>query len=655
MGDAARSRRPARSGGRARRRRRRFRLRQPGRRGRLALLALALLVLILGVGAALGATSDGDDVPDRVRVAGVDVSGLSPEEVERAVRYRAQQLMSVPVVIARADAPGVKVEASRGSLGARPQIKRAVDEALEQRSIGGRVLARLGVAPTREVDLAFTLDQRKVNALVRRVSGQVNDPAVPARLKVTEDDIEVLPGKAGFGIDTIELRERIRELPTDPIEVTLGPLEPPVSDEGAAAAREVALQVAATPVDVTLQGRGVTIEPAVLRSALRFEPDPPDLRVALDPDVLYEDIASAFETRERPARDAQFVVSGSSVRLVPSRIGRRLDMEAIAAAIVDAPGTREVRARFEVSRPELTTKEAKALRITELVSEFSTPYNCCEPRVTNIQRAAEILDGQIIPAGNAFSLNDALGQRTEDRGFVEAPQIAGGKLEDAVGGGVSQVATTMYNAAFFAGLELVDHTPHQFYISRYPEGREATVSFGGPELVFVNDWPAGILINAIASDNAITIRFFSSLLGRRVETETGERRDYVEPEIKETVNPDLEPGERVVEQEMGGGGFTVDYTRKVWQGDDLRRDETFTWTYSPQDAYVEVGPPEPKRPKRDRTTPEEPEQPGGTTTAPNGGGAGDDGGGDGAAGSGDGGDEVAPATPAPGGAAPPPP
>jgi hypothetical protein len=315
-----------------------------------------------------------------------------------------------------------------------------------------------------------------------------------------------------------------------------------------------------------------------------------------------------------------------------------------------------VRARFEVSRPELTTKEAKELRITELVSEFSTPYSCCEPRVTNIQRAAEILDGQIIPAGNNFSLNDALGQRTLDRGFVEAPQIAAGKLEDAVGGGVSQVATTMYNAAFFAGLELVAHTPHQFYISRYPEGREATVSFGGPELVFRNDWPAAILINAIASDNAITIRFFSTAFDRRVETETGERRDYVDPEIKETVNPELEPGERVVEQEMGGGGFTVDYTRKVWAGDELKRDETYTWRYSPQHAYVEVGPPAPKPPRRGErsgTTPEQPESPSPTTTEPNGpGGPGSGGGGGGEAGSGGGATEPAPA---PGGSAPPPP
>jgi vancomycin resistance protein YoaR len=590
---------------------------------RLILLTVGALLLIVGVGAAL-AIDDGDgDAPDQVSVAGVDVSGLSPEEVEQAVRYRARQLMAVPVVIERTDDPSTRVTSTRAALGARPRVQRAVQEALEARPYGGRVLTRLGLASTREVPLSFRLNARKVDALVGRVSSAVDKPAVPARLRVGRDDITVLKGRGGFGVDPVALRRRIEQLPQGVILVSVGPLAPPVSEAAAEEARERALRIVAAPVEVTFQDRGVAIEPDVLRSALRFQPVPPRLGVSLDPEVLHEDIASAFETREQPARDATFRVSGSSVRLVPSRIGRSLDMEAIAADIVANPGTSSVRARFEVSRPERTTAEARGLRITELVSEFTTPYNCCEPRVTNIQRAAEILNGMIIPAGRAFSLNDALGPRTLDRGFVEAPQIAAGRLEDAVGGGVSQVATTLYNAAFFAGLELVAHTPHQFYISRYPEGREATVSLGGPELIFVNDWDAAILISAQAGSNGIAIRFFSSTLGRRVETETGPRRDIVQPRVRETVNPDLAPGEREVKQELGGEGFTVSYTRKVWDGDDLKRDENFTSRYSPQDAFVEVGPKrKPPARKPSRTAPGEPTAPDGggtgTTTQPGG-------------------------------------
>ena len=590
--------------------------------GRIAGALLGLLAIVLGVGVALGATG-GDDgtAPARVEVEGVDVSGLSGEEVERAVRYRARQLMAQPLVIVRQDAPDRPVRVSRASLGARPQVRRAVDEALEPRGFGGRVLAQLGVAPTREISLGFTVLQARVNALVDRVGGEVDDPPVPARLRVTRSDIVVLPGKSGFGIDRFALRDQIAMMPQGPIETAVGPQPPPVSEEAAVAAREAALRVVENPVEVELQGRGVAIEPAVLRSALRFTPDPPDLDVRLDPDMLYGQIASAYETREQPARDATWRTNGATARLVPSRIGRKLDMNAIAASIVDNPGAPSVRARFEVSQPELTTDEAKALDITELVSEFSTPYNCCEPRVTNIQRAAETLDGWILRPGWTFSLNDALGPRTTDRGYVEAPEILAGKLEDGVGGGVSQVSTTLYNAAFFAGMELIDHTPHQFWISRYPEGREATLSLGSPDLVFRNDWDAGVLIDAVAGDNGVTIRFYSSRLGRRVETETGERTDFTEPEINETVNPDLEPGARVVEQYSGGEGFTVSYTRKVWAGDELKRDESYSWTYSPQDAFVELGPPLPTKPRRGSprsTAPEEPAAPegGATTDAP---------------------------------------
>lgn len=601
MREATRDRPPARGGRPAPRPRRRARRRLPlGPVGRVAVGLAALLVVVLGVGAALGAMGDDGDAPARVEVEGVNVSGLTPDEVERAVRYRARQLMAEPLVIVRDDAPDRPVRVSRASLGARPQVQRAVDEALEPRSLGGRILGGLGVVPAREIEIGFTVRQAKVNALVDRVAGDVDDPPRPARLRVTADDIVVLPGKGGFGIDRFALREQVAAMPQQPIDVAVGPQPPPVSEEAAQAARDVALAVISRPVQVTLQGRGVPIEAATLRSALRFSPDPPDLQVRLDPDTLYGDIASAYETREQPARDARWKLSPTTATLVPSRVGRRLDMEAIAAAIVAAPGTPSVRARFEVSQPELSTDEARALNITELVSEFSTPYNCCEPRVTNIQQAVEVLDGTVIPAGWTFSLNDTLGPRTAEKGYVEAPEILAGKLEEGIGGGVSQVATTLYNAAFFAGLELIDHTPHQFWISRYPEGREATLSYGDIDLVFRNDWDAGVLIDAVAGDNAVIIRMYSSKLGRRVETETGERTDFVEPEIIEEVNPELEPGARVVEQYSGGAGFTVSYTRAVYEGDDEKRAETWTWRYSAQDAFVELGP-KPKAPKRDRS------------------------------------------------------
>lgn len=602
----------------------------PPRRGgrrlltRPVVVVAAVLVLVVAglvAAAAIGGNDEGK-APAEVTVAGVDVSHMDAKEILAVTRRRARELLNQRVVITRADKPAFRIATTRRELGASPRIRVALDAALEPRSLGGRVISTVGLAPTRDVPITFSVAPAKVDALVARVTDQINTDPRAATVRVSDTNITVVPGRGGFGVDPKVLRSQIVELP-DAIVLTPGPLSPPVSEQAADAARLVAMRIVSHPVSVTLDDRGVPIEQDVLRSALRFVPDSPNLKVTLDQDTLYARIKSAYATREQPARDAGFRVSGSSVRIVSSRIGRSLDMSAIAAAIVANPDATTVRARFKVSRPTRTTAQVKALKITSLVSEFTTPYNCCEPRVTNIQRAAELINGTIIPAGNTFSLNDALGQRTTSRGFVEAPQIAGGKLEDAVGGGVSQVSTTLYNAAFFAGLKLVAHTPHEFWISRYPMGREATLSFGGPELIFTNDWDAGLLIDAYAGSNGITVRMFSSPLGRRVETETGEPYDTVEPTTKETVDPELAPGAREVEQSEGGAGFTVSYTRKVWAGDKLRSDETYTWKYSPVNGFVKIGPPKPSStttaPGGTTSAPREPEAPsggGGATTAP---------------------------------------
>jgi vancomycin resistance protein YoaR len=294
--------------------------------------------------------------------------------------------------------------------------------------------------------------------------------------------------------------------------------------------------------------------------------------------------------------DARFIVDGNRVTVAADTPGRKLDADRIALSLVTNLPTRAHLARFLTSQPKLTTEKAKKLRITELVSEFTTNYPCCAPRVTNIKRAATLLDGTIILPGKEFSLNGALGKRTVAKGFVSAPQIFNGRFEDAVGGGISQVATTLFNAAFFSGIKLVAHQAHQFYISRYPMGREATVSWGGPELIFRNDWPAAILIKVRASSSGINIRFYSRKLGRRVETRTGEPYAYVAPRTITTRNPSLPPGTTHTVQSAGASGFTVQYTRKVFKGPKLRRNERYTVRYIAQNAVVELGPPK-RRPK----------------------------------------------------------
>jgi len=383
--------------------------------------------------------------------------------------------------------------------------------------------------------------------------------------------------------------------------VTVRPL---VSSAEATAAVSRVERLLDTPRHVRFRDADATLTRQRLRSLVRTGPVDGGLGLSLEPKGLGASLRVKLGRFEVAPENATFAVGAAAVRVVPSRPGRTLDVDRIGRSLVSDLASTIHLARFASTSPALTTEDAEKLDIRERVSEFTTYYSCCQPRVTNIQRAAQMLDGTIVRSGESFSLNDALGKRTVERGFVSAPQIFDGRLEEAVGGGISQVATTLYNAAFFAGVKLVAHRAHQFYISRYPMGREATVSWGGPELVFSNDWPAAILMKVVATDSAITVRFYSRKLGRRVETTTGEPYALTPPETIRTLNSALPPGTTSIVQSAGESGFTVQYTRKVFRGSKLRRDEHYTVRYDPQNAIVEVGPaprrtapnPKPKKP-----------------------------------------------------------
>ncbi len=532
------------------------------------------------------ARAEASRLPSRVTVAGVEVGGRSAAEAHALVRRAGMRIARRPIVLRYGR---VIVRTSGLALGATPAISEAVGKAERSRDAVGRVRARFRLTETLPVHLRFRLDPGRLTSLLGRVELRVARPAVRARIRLSGEELVVLAPRPGRTVDRAAVAAELETLPHD-LRLPVRTVPPRIRTSEAVAARRRALALIAKRPTLVHRRSRLLLRPGSVRRALRFEPQGSRLVVRLGARSLAGVLRPVFGRYEHPARNASFEVIGTRVDLRRARFGSRLDSETTARKLVQSE-RRRVPVSFRSIAPARTTGEARAMRIRELVSEFTTYYPCCPPRVTNIQRAAEILDGKIIPAGARFSLNRALGERTRERGFVEAPMILAGRLVDAVGGGVSQVATTFYNAAFFAGLELIAHTPHQFYISRYPMGREATVSWGGPELVFRNDWPAAILVKVEAGQTSISVRFYSARLGRRVETTTGKPYSMRPAETRTIVNRSLAPGSRVTVQEGGITGFSVDYTRRVYRGAKLIRNEHFHVEYDPEDTIVEVGPP----------------------------------------------------------------
>ena len=185
---------------------------------------------------------------------------------------------------------------------------------------------------------------------------------------------------------------------------------------------------------------------------------------------------------------------------------------------------------FETSPPRFTTREAKALGIRHRVSTYTTDMgeSSAEP---DLERApARPLPRRHDPeAGQVFSYNKVIGPRTIERGFREGQMIFGGVLIPSIGGGVCQTATTIFNAAFEAGLPILKRTNHSLYISHYPMGRDATVSWGGPDLVFKNDLDHAILIKASRQRATFTVSFYGTKQGRKVVSTTSSPTNYTQP------------------------------------------------------------------------------------------------------------------------------
>jgi len=244
------------------------------------------------------------------------------------------------------------------------------------------------------------------------------------------------------------------------------------------------------------------------------------------------DRASADARISAPSRPRVVVEGQGDVKWRPreadisvrsGRGGRQLRQADAAAAVAQAVrvGRHRVMLSFTRKPARITTQAARD--VTSLLGTFTTRYACCQPRVTNIRLIAKAIDGTVVMPGERFSLNQSSGERTRAGGYVKAPFIADGELAESVGGGVSQVSTTLYNAVFFAGLRINAHQPHSFYIDRYPPGREATLNFPDIDLVWTNDTTAPVLIRAATDETSVAVSLYGADSRRRVRAETGSR------------------------------------------------------------------------------------------------------------------------------------
>ena len=285
------------------------------------------------------------------------------------------------------------------------------------------------------------------------------------------------------------------------------------------ALEEFANPAVSGPVTLVFDRKRVRLGPSEFAPVLGMKARRGGLVPDLDEDGLIRLVKRGMSKSGAPVDATVRIVDGRP-RVIPDKPGVKFrpdDVERKFLRLLRAPtGRREGAVPASVARADFRTADARKLGIREQVSEFTTFYPHEDYRNVNIGRAAELVNGTILKPGETFSLNDTVGERTRANGFTKGFIIEDGVFREDLGGGVSQMATTTFNAMFFAGLEDIEHKPHSFYIDRYPVGREATVAWGSVDLRFENDTPYGVLITARvipstpSSQGVVTVRMWST-------------------------------------------------------------------------------------------------------------------------------------------------
>ncbi len=312
------------------------------------------------------------------------------------------------------------------------------------------------------------------------------------------------------------------------------------------------------------------------------------------------------KTIDLPELDAQLLIDQEEIRVQPHQVGITTDATETLRRIKGSLGRNRMRATVSVRErlPEKTTESIKALKIEAHLAEFSTKLSTVRNnRRANISLASATINDTYVGPGETFSFNEIVGPRSVEAGFLTAPVISGGNLVPGIGGGICQVATTLYNAAMISGLPIVERTVHSNYISSYPDGRDATVVDGLIDLKFRNDTEGTLLIKGVVLEGAVVFKVYGPKTGR-VNTFSDPVVSNMTAFGTKTETDTSLPTGVTVRKQSGVAGRTIRVTRTVKKGEEILIQETAVSRYVPRQEILKVGPAPPPEPEPSEDPPE---------------------------------------------------
>jgi vancomycin resistance protein YoaR len=566
----------------------------PRRRPRYGLvtgIVVGALLVIVGSVYAIGYVMAGDRLPKKAVVAGVPVGGLTPDA---AVAKLSEELGPKAAEPIKLTASGRSAQLKPADAGLRIDYEKSIAAAGGGRSLDPRQIVNVltGGSATEAV---IVVDEAKLTKATAALAAKWDRKAADALLSYSGATIKRKPAVTGFTLNRDAAATAIRGA----FLVTTGPVtlrgeihEPKITTEEVdKVIEDFAKRAVSAPINVKAGDYGTfAVSPAMIGKSITFEPQGGTLVPKLDAKRLLSNADNAVATVDFPKpKDATVRLVNGRPRVIPAVNGMRLTAEelakAVGPALTKAGADRTVSVKLSPAKAKFTTQAARNLGIQQVTGQFTTHFPYLPYRNVNIGRAAELINGTLLKPGEIFSLNGIIGERTTANGFTEGYIIEGGKFRKELGGGVSQSATTTFNAMFFAGLKDIEHQPHTLYIDRYPAGREATVAWPSLDLKFQNDTNYGVLVQAWrvpgspGQQGSITVRMWSTKVYDKVVATKPVKSNFTTGRDIKDDSKDCEPMEPVP-------GFDVSFQRLFYKDGAIVKRENFQWRYAPTDKVT---------------------------------------------------------------------
>lgn len=552
-----------------------------GRKQLAGIIAAAGLgVLVVGYGAAFAFA--GDKIPGDTTILGIGVGGLSEQDAKAKLEAGLKDRVSAPIALKAGES---KFQVQPAEAGLSVDVAASVAAAGAGRSLApGRIWH--GLTGGGAIDPVVSKDDAKLKTAVETLAKQVNRPATEGTITFKDAKPVQHEPADGLQLDTAKAGDAVlAAYPSDgeakdlPVSVT----KPQAgTDAIAKAMTDWAEPAVSGPIRLTVGSKSVDLQPAEFAPALTLTAKDGEITPSLNSKLLEPLYQKRFKALETLPKDATVQIVGAGPKVIPAVDGMVVDRTKVGPAIISVlnkpTGERRAAVGLAHTKAKVTTEQAAALGIKEVMGEFTTRFPHAPYRNTNIGTAAARINGTLVKPGDTFSLNKIVGERTKENGFTEGNIISGGVFVLDLGGGVSQSATTTFNAAFFAGLKDVEHKAHSVYISRYPIGREATVAWGSVDMKFLNDSGHGVLVQTIfkastpGNQGSITVKIWGTKVWDITAGQSGKSNPRA-PKVVYSQAANCRP-------QAPTAGFDITIFRYFAQNGVRKKTEQFTTKYN---------------------------------------------------------------------------